>query len=150
MSFASETDKQAGPLGNNPQAVPPKRSKYHWLRGGILSILLSIGNFIYYLQTGKGLPSPRTGEQKGTGGAIALSLGAFIFGVIALFIHFRKSRKFALPPVNKSMTDFCPNCGTTLVPGASNCPVCGQLSQAQTEARPHGASPGCKPGVNSA
>lgn len=92
MSFGKEANTQPGPRDDPPPA-PPKRSRnVHWLRGGLLTLALSLVNFINFLVTGKSLPSRTTGHQMGPGGAMALSVGALIFGVIAIMIHFRKAK----------------------------------------------------------
>jgi hypothetical protein len=91
MSFGRRNKQDAA-----PHAVPePHKRRFkrvHWLSGGLLTLLTSAINFILYLTTGKGLTSRNGGAMEG-GAAVALSIGMLIFGLFAIYMHFRRARK---------------------------------------------------------
>ena len=86
MSFGSE-DGKTGSSFDDESARPKPTAKVNWLRGGILTILFSTGNLIFYQQTGRSL----VGRHAGAAPTIVFCVGGILFGVFAIIMHIRKT-----------------------------------------------------------
>jgi len=90
MSFGNQTSAGSQAADNRSELTQP-RKKFPWLRGGILCLALGLVNLIYFSQTGKGLLGPRSRGASTPTFDLTMSILVFVFGIVALGIHFYRS-----------------------------------------------------------
>ena len=86
MSFGREDGKTRSSFDDETTTPKPK-AKVKWLHGGILTILFSTGNLIFYQQTGRSL----VGRHAGAAPTIVFCVGGILFGIFAIMMHIRKT-----------------------------------------------------------
>ncbi|HEV8588118.1 MAG TPA: hypothetical protein VGQ72_04535 [Pyrinomonadaceae bacterium] len=93
MAFGKQTAKRPASTDDKPAPAPPKRaSKHIWLRLGILAVLVSTLDLIYIGGTGNSLIELESETKPDPTFHAIMSFVLLIFGVIALVIHFGKTR----------------------------------------------------------
>jgi hypothetical protein len=91
MAFGRQATQPRPSVTDESAPRPHRRSRFNWLRGGVLLIILGVVNLVSYSQTGKILLGPRSANSA-IGVGVVMSVLALIFGVVAVFIHFAKNQ----------------------------------------------------------
>ena len=91
MAFGRQASQPPPSVNDESAPGPHRRSRFNWLRCGVLFIIVGVVNLVSYSQTGKVLLGPRSANST-VGLSVVMSVLMLMFGFVAVLIHFAKNR----------------------------------------------------------